>query len=544
MAAGSASNAGSFYIPTPTPTPRPRVVESPVPPAPTPSPDLNTLQTLDSLRARIVQRLTAPEVRRGRVGIKIVSLNTGKVVFETDADKYFIPASNMKNFTVAAALERLGPDFKFVTSVRAASPLDADGTIHGPLVIVGRGDVSASTSFDPAFPKVIDHYKALDALADKIAAAGVKKVDGDLIADESYFQGFAVPETWEWDDIEGYDGTEISAFPLNDNVVDITVSGGGVGAPCVVGVRPANQIVRFNNACVTTNSGTAQVSLRKDMDQNVVTISGTFPAGGKEFVRSIAFTHPAELYIALLKERLAAKGVNVSGGVQTRNAEWYSANNRPIMSRSLPALPLQLGDKGQSQGGTEITKVESPPFSVIAAKTLKPSQNNYTETILWTLGEEFGRKTGGSGTSQQLGVGVVRAFLTSIGIPADGIVQYDGSGMSRHDLITPNAVVQLYTYMAKQSKFSQVWRDSLTIGGVDGTLRNRFKGTRAEGNIRGKTGTLDQVSALSGYVTTAGGEQLVISIVTNNLPIAGSARKAFEDDIVVALANFNGKIDQ
>ena len=122
-------------------------------------------------------------------------------------------------------------------------------------------------------------------------------------------------------------------------------------------------------------------------------------------------------------------------------------------------------------------------------------------------------------------------------------VQYDGSGLSRHDLITPSAVVTLYTYMAKQSKYAQTWSDSLSIGGIDGTLRNRFIGTAAAGNMRGKTGTIDQVSALSGYLTTAAGEQLIVSFVVNGVPVP-SQRTSLIDDIVVSLANFNGKIDQ
>jgi D-alanyl-D-alanine carboxypeptidase/D-alanyl-D-alanine-endopeptidase (penicillin-binding protein 4) len=136
----------------------------------------------------------------------------------------------------------------------------------------------------------------------------------------------------------------------------------------------------------------------------------------------------------------------------------------------------------------------------------------------------------------------VKRFLTEIGVAPDGIIQHDGSGLSRHNLITPAAIVQLYTYMGKQSKFSQAWRDSLTIGGVDGTLRNRFKGTRASGNVRGKTGTIDQVSALSGYVKTAAGEELAFSMVVNGVN-EGSARTSAMDAIVVSLADFDGRID-
>ena len=502
---------------------------------PTPTPSVTPVaersrQTLASLQSVIAGRLSRPEVRRGRVGVKIVSLNTGKTVYEQDGDKYFMPASNMKNFTVAAAMEKLGPDFRYVTSVKAVSQPDSQGVVRGSLVIVGRGDVSASTSFDPAFPQTIDHYRAIDALAAKIASAGVRRIEGDLIADESYFRGFAVPETWEWDDLEGYDGTEISAFPLNDNVVDITVNAGSANGPCALGVRPINQLVRFVNNCVTTASGAPKVTLRKSMDQNLVTIGGTFPVGGKEFVRSIAFTHPAELYISLLKERLQMKGVTVTGVARTV-------------------------DKPETTATFDITNVESPPFSVIAAKTMKPSQNNYAETILWTLGEKYRgdwdgnlikitKEASPAPNSDQLGLEAVRGFLENVvHIPADSVVLHDGSGLSRHDLITPNAVVSLYSYMANQSKNAQAWRDSLTIAGVDGTLRNRFKGTAAAGNFRGKTGTIDQVSALSGYMTTVGGEPVIVSIIVNDVPEVRQ-RTSLIDDITIAVANFDGKIDQ
>jgi D-alanyl-D-alanine carboxypeptidase/D-alanyl-D-alanine-endopeptidase (penicillin-binding protein 4) len=149
---------------------------------------------------------------------------------------------------------------------------------------------------------------------------------------------------------------------------------------------------------------------------------------------------------------------------------------------------------------------------------MKPSQNMYTETLLWTLGENWRAKLPSPSTrdSADLGLESVKAFMKEIGVADDGFIQHDGSGLSRHDLITPEAVVQLYTYMGKQSRFSQTWRDSLTIGGVDGTLRSRFTGTKAAGNVRGKTGTIDQVSALQ-VTSTASGEQLVFSMVVNGV---------------------------
>ena len=502
---------------TPTPTPKPTAIPSPTA---TPIPE----QTIADLQSKIRSRLFDPLVRRGRVGIKIVSLNSGKVVFENDAEKYFMPASNMKNFTVATALERLSPNFRFITNIAASATPDTNGTLKGSLKIIGRGDISMSTTFDPAFLTTIDHYRSIDAVVAKIAAAGIKRIEGDLIGDESYFQGFALPESWEWDDLHTYYGTEISALPINDNAIDVSVKATSKGSPCSVSVVPATVLVKIINNCTTSASGDS-VTIVKAINQNVIEVSGSIAVGAKERRQSISFTHVAELFVDLLKQRLNAKGIVVTGQARVTNKPY-----------EMPCPTCT------SMMWTTIGQIESPPLALIAAKTMKPSQNMYTETLLWTLGEQIGRKNGGSGNSADLGKGVVKKFLGEIGIPADGIVQWDGSGLSRHDLITPSAVVTLYTYMAKQSQYSQAWRDSLTIAGVDGTLRNRFKGTAAQGNMRGKTGTIDQVSALSGYVTTARGEQLVVSSVVNGVPTTAN-RVALLDEIVVFLANYNGKID-
>src|SRR6185503_6768628 len=193
-----------------------------------------------TLQSFIMGRLARPEVRRGRVGIKIVSLNTGKVIYEQDADKYFMPASNMKNFTVATAMEKLGPDYKFVTRVFAPLQPDSNGTIKGDLRILGGCDVSISTAFfgtSPTDPET--YYKGIDRLVDAIAAAGVKRVEGDIIGDESRFRGFWIPSTWEWDDLQWYYGAEVSALPINDNAVDLTVKPGAPGYPCVINLSPA-----------------------------------------------------------------------------------------------------------------------------------------------------------------------------------------------------------------------------------------------------------------------------------------------------------------
>ncbi|HEY0459285.1 MAG TPA: D-alanyl-D-alanine carboxypeptidase/D-alanyl-D-alanine-endopeptidase [Pyrinomonadaceae bacterium] len=477
--------------------------------------------TIFDLQAKIRQTLLHPDLRRGSIGIKIALLDSGKVVFENDAEKYFMPASNMKSFTVAAAMEKLSPNFRFVTSVFAASQPDASGTIKGDLTVYGRGDVSFSTAFYDG-----DYYKGLDNLVDKITAAGVKRIEGSVVGDESYFSGSSLPPGWEWDDLQWYYGAEVSALPLNDNALDLTVKPASVGAPCIVNLLPFNPVVRIINTCLTTAAGVKRdLTVKKDLDQNTLEISGTMSVGDKGFTDYVAVSHPAELFVALLKQRLEQKGVVVTGQPRV-----IGAKEKAFLAVASQNAPFP------------IAQIESPPFSLIAAKTLKPSQNMYTETILRTLGEQLGDKTNPKQTSAERGIAVVRNFLNEIGVAPDGLIQFDGSGLSRHNLVTPASLVTVYTYMAKQSRYSQAWLDSLTIGGVDGTLKTRFKGVRTRGNVRGKTGTIDQVSALSGYVTTAAGERLVFSIIVNGVNDSG-ARTDIIDEIVGHLADFSGTVN-
>jgi D-alanyl-D-alanine carboxypeptidase/D-alanyl-D-alanine-endopeptidase (penicillin-binding protein 4) len=519
---------------TPTPTPKPTVSPTPVS---SPTPKTSSGRTLFDLQANIRQSLVRPELRRGNIGIKVVSLDTGKVVYEENAEKYFMPASNMKSFTVAAALERLSPNFRFITSVFAPVKPDESGVIKGDLTIYGRGDVSISTAFNGG-----DYYKGLDNLADKIVAAGVKRIEGNLIGDESYFTGGAIPYGWEWDDLQWYYGAEVSALPINDNALDLSVKpSSSVGLSCIVNLQPFNPVVRIVNTCKTTEKGVSKdLTVKKALDQNILEISGTLPVGDRGFTDSVTVSHPAQLFIALLKQRLEQKGVVISGQPRV-----IGAKEKAMLAVASTVPPV------------EITRLESPPFSVVAAKTLKPSQNMYTETILWTLGEQ-GRSfsmINGNGTkpqdnpflnpkstSAERGIFVVKDFLNEIGVVPDGLIQHDGSGLSRHNLVTPAALVQLYTYMAKQSKYASVWYDALPVGGVDGTLRSRFADSRTSGNVHAKTGTIDQVSALSGYVTTAAGEKLVFSIIVNGVA-EGRRRTGTIDEIVKDLANFDGSLN-
>ena len=457
-----------------------------------------------------------PMLRRGQVGVKIISLRTGQTVYERNAENYFMPASNMKSFSVAAALDKLGPNFRFITSIYANSP-PQNGTINGDLIIYGRGDPSISTAFTDG-----DYYNKLDKLADKIVQAGVKQINGSLIGDETYFNTNPTPFGWEWDDLQWYYGAEISALSLNDNSVDLKIMPSSVGSPLVVQVLPSNRLFQVINKSRTTSRGTKRaIRVHKKLGQNVLEISGTMASNDRGYNGSITVTRPANLFVELLKQRLQLKGVTIRGTTRAIN------------------LQDRNGTKLATEQYTEITNLQSEPLSNIAMKTMKPSQNLYTELILRALGEATSTDNNANKTSEQKGIEIVQETLRKAGVLTDSVVQYDASGLSRHNLITPNSSAMLYKYMDK-SRYAPVWRNVLTIGGVDGTLRRRFKGTNAENNVRGKTGTLDQVSALSGYVTSKSGERFAFSVLTNNIPNS-RLRATTIDSIVVLLANFDGR---
>lgn len=489
---------------TPTSTPQ----KTPVPPQ---------VQTLSYLKSRIAMTLANPLLRRGQVGVKIISMRSGRTVYERNAENYFMPASNMKSFTVAAALDKLGSNFRFKTSVYANSTPDSSGTVNGDLIIYGRGDPSISTAFSDG-----DYYRSIDALADKIVRAGVKRVNGNLIGDETYFNTKPIPFGWEWDDLQWYYGAEISSLTVNDNSVDLRIKPSTVGSPLVVQILPNNRMFRvINKTRTATSQSRRNIKVTKRLGQNVVEVSGTMPRNDRGYRGSITVTRPANLFVELLKQRLQLKGVSVRGATRAINLEERN------------------GEKLAVENYTEITNLRSPPLSLIAAKTMKPSQNLYTELILRALGEAAGNGNDTSKSSEQKGIAIVQETLRKAGVATNSVVQYDASGLSRHNLITPNASAMLYKYMDR-SRTAPVWRNALTIGGVDGTLRRRFRNSSAENNVRGKTGTLDQVSALSGYVTSKSGERFVFSVLTNNIP-GSRLRTRTIDDIVLLLANFDGR---
>jgi D-alanyl-D-alanine carboxypeptidase/D-alanyl-D-alanine-endopeptidase (penicillin-binding protein 4) len=487
---------------------------------------VNAPRTVSELRARLDALTHRPELAPAQLAIKVASLETNRVLYETNADKLMVPASNMKMYTVAAALDRLSPDFRFKTSVYAASRPNASGEIAGDLIIYGRGDPSFAASFNDG-----DYTKAIDDFAARIAAAGVRRVRGDLIGDETYFTGPPFGPGWEWDDLQWDYGAEVSALSVNDNALDLFIKPGArTGDPCIVTLGPATPLMQIKNGTTTSVRGAKrELSVYRRLGENVLEVDGSLPQTDADYTGSVTISQPALLFVSMLRAALERRGVEIKGRTRVIDAPVPGASNTRTQTAAL----------------FELTSMQSPPLSVIAAATLKPSQNLYAELILRALGAATVSDPKSSST--EAGIEAVKTFLRGAGIDADALALNDGSGLSRHDLVTASATLQLLTFMSRH-RYSRTFYDALPVAGVggssrkDGTLRNRMKGTLAAGNVRAKTGTLDKVTSLSGYVTSAAGERLVFSIMLNKHTFGdATARQNYLDAIAVLLASLTGK---
>ena len=516
----------------PSPSPTPATIPQASPEPPVVVPKIAPASTLSELQTKITEILAKPELAPAMVGVKVVSLDTGRIIFEENAHKLLRPASNMKLYTVATALDRLSPDYRFTTSVYASTKPDASGLVRGNLTIYGRGDPSIAARFNNG-----DYFKGIDELANRIVAAGVKRVEGDLIGDETYFVGPKHGSGWTWEDLTWYYGAEVTPLTVNDNALDLFVKPGpAVGQPALITTGPPDPLLTIVNKVTTSEKGVRRdISIHRGLGENTITIKGSIPLEDKGYTGGIGISHAALLFVYLLRTSLVQKGVVITGKSRTTGEI-----SQPAMFGDVP-IAFTTGVPGPF--ANEIATLQSPPFSVIAAQTLKPSQNLYTELILRTLGKSTpppATMTELSQTSENLGLEAVKSFLKTAGIRPEALVLDDGSGLSRSDMITADATVQLLTFMSRH-RYANVFRDALPIAGVDGTLRTRMRGTAAENNLRAKTGSLSSAASLGGYVTTAAGERLAFTIMVNNYARDVDARSACIDPIAILLASFTGK---
>ena len=488
----------------------------------------------NTLSSRIDAVLSEQDLARGFWGIEVVSLATGKVLFAQNADKLFTPASNTKLFTTAAALALIGPDYVFHTTVETNGTLDKHGRLTGDLLLVGRGDPNLSGRELPYTLRTErnDHpIEALEQLADELVQKGVKYVDGDVVADDSYFAFERYGEGWSQDDLVWADGAPVSALTINDNVVFVNIlPADRAGEHAFVNITPFADYYHIDNRIITTPPGTGRrIFINREPGSTVLTLWGNMPlddtAGADE---ALAIEDPAEFAAALFRELLQKRGIVIYGGQRTRHTDLASLSTFTVTALA----PARGGDEAsralQSQP-LVLASHDSGPLLEDVQVINKVSQNLHAEILLRLLGREKGT----AGTVEG-GLEVVRGFLNRARIPSDQYAFYDGSGLSRQNLVTPDAVVQLLRYCASQP-WGASFRKTLPVAGVDGSLAGRFSDVRVQGSVQAKTGSLGGVKTLSGYATTDSGEPVTFSILSNNFNLPAKRVTDAIDDIVAAI---------
>ncbi|MGB7283882.1 MAG: D-alanyl-D-alanine carboxypeptidase/D-alanyl-D-alanine-endopeptidase [Candidatus Acidiferrum sp.] len=442
--------------------------------------------------ARVDTLLDAVPASKGDWGLLIIDAKTGETLYAKNADNYFVPASNMKLFTTALALAKLGPDYRFHTTLETHGTISPDGTLSGDLVLVGRGDPNLSNrkfpfelkeEFDGAPEKV------LAELADALVARGVKEISGDVIGDDSYFLRERYPNGWEIDDIVWEYGAAISAIVVDDNTVTLTLTPGEKkGSPVLAEVVPATPDFTVQND-VTTSAAEVKsdLTLTREPGANLVVVRGTLPARSAPRKLVLAIQEPALHAASLLAGLLAHSGVKIDGKIRAVHVPDSDPSPREVLAEH---VSVPLGDSVKL-----INKI---------------SQNLHAEMLLRTVA----RQSGLWATPEDL-LKIPQDFYAAAGIAADDVIQTDGSGLSRHDLVTPRAVVALLKYAQEQTWFAPYYA-SLPVAGVDGSLQDRMKGTLAEGRIHAKTGSVEHVRTLSGFAELPDGRRLIFSFLGNN----------------------------
>jgi len=491
-----------------------------------------------SLASRISAILSQPDLARGFWGVEVVSLSSGKVLYAQNADKLFTPASNTKLFTTAAALALIGPDYNFRTTVETNGTLDKHGRLTGDLVLVGRGDPNLSGRHLPYTLRTERNnhpIQVLEQLADELVQKGVKYVDGDIIADDSYFAFERYGEGWSQDDLVWGDGAPVSALTINDNVIFVNIlPADRAGERAFVNITPFADYYRIDNRIITTPAGTGRkIFINREPGSTVLTLWGNMPLDDAGADEALAIEDPAEFAASLLRQLLETRGIAVYGRQRTRHTDLASLSTFTITA-SAPARGGDQPSRALQSQPLVLASYQSKPLIEDLRVINKVSQNLHAEILLRLLGREKGT----AGTVEG-GLEVLRGFLNKAGVPGDQYVFYDGSGLSRQNLATPHSVVQLLRYAASQP-WGASFRDTFPVAGVDGSLSDRLKNIDAQGRVYAKTGSLGGVKTLSGYATTDRGERVAFSILSNNFNLPTKRVTDAIDAIVGAIVHDSG----
>ncbi len=473
--------------------------------AASPAPISASVRELQSDLSRV---FGAPINRRGVWAVDIRSLDTGERLFELNAGKLMMPASNMKILTLAATADALGWDYRFTTTLETSGTI-SNGVLHGDLVVRSNGDPSINSRENRADAVLVEWVRALQA-------AGITAIDGRLVGDDQSFDDEWIGAGWAWDYLQYDYAAPVGALEFNENVATLSISPGPTeGSPPVVTLSRGSGLELFSHAMTGAAGSPSTLDYRRHLERPILEITGSIPAGAQTINRSVAVVNPTTFFVQSLKDGLVARGMPVSGDAVDFDdiaAEMASTDRRVVVT------------------------TQSPPLRDIATVLMKVSQNLYAETFLKALGAS----KNGLGTTEG-GRIAARNTLMSWGVAGDGYVMYDGSGLSRYNYVTASTVTAILEHMYRDPRHRDAFIATLPIAGKDGTIASRMRGTRAEGNAVAKTGSISNARSLSGYVKTRDGEMFVFSILSNDFIIPSATITYIADLAVETLANFTRK---
>lgn len=460
------------------------------------------------LRAFVDSLMADARYQHAFLGVLVVDPERGDTLYSHNAGKAFMPASNQKLLTGAVALSQLGPDFRFSTTLLATGPVTS-GVLQGDLRVSGMGDPSVSDAMAG------DAMRPMRAMADSLAARGIRHITGQLVPGADAFPDASWGFGWSWDDTDFPYSAGVDELFFNEGFTEVVVRGGAnAGEAPAVRTAPNVAYPRVRVVARTVAAGTPiprehRVRVRFDStDASLLVVEGTVAAGDTAAL-SVAYRDQPRAFLEALRQALRERGITVGGGI----------GPRPPAG----ALP--------EPQGLPLVSFMSPPLGEVLKAFEKPSQNQIGEILLKSLG----RARTGVGSADS-GARVVRDQVLAWGAPAAGVQVRDGSGLSRYNVVSPEAIIRVLDAM-RRGPHAAAFRESLPVAAVDGTIRNRMRGTAAAGNVHAKTGTLNMVRSLSGYVTTADGRPLLFSFMANHFTIPTREIDALHEAIVVHLAS-------
>lgn len=432
------------------------------------------------------------------IGIKVINLSNKSVIYQKNNKLLFRPASNMKILTSAVALDFLGTNHNFITS------LTTDGVITNNSI---KGNLFLKSEFDPILTE-----KDFDNLVKQLKEKGISQIDGDLILDVSNIDTLEWNRDWSWDDEPNYYAAHISSISLNGNCVDIIVKATSPGKKPQVFLSPEYQNLDIiNNAITIDTSSKSDITITRDWyyRNNTIIINGNISLKDKQASETVNLEKPHKQILLLFYQKLFANGIKLSG---TLDIKREFAN-----SQTLTTLAIISHD-----------------IKTILKKFNKESDNLTGEMLL----RLFAYKKFNTPGSSEKGSEVVKSYITNLKLDPSKYQIIDGSGLAPTNYINNDLIITiLENIYTNQEKFN-IFYESLPIAGVDGTLSRRMKNSPAYNNVRAKTGTINGVSSLSGYVKNKNGDILAFSIFIQNHVSQLSKARFFQDEICKILASY------